>query len=117
MAILSFKSMRKLWSNARERTQGNEEEQGEDSSYPKSIELLLRDTARKHNPVLENVNILMIAPQDYEVCQSGRVLELHNRDLWIRPTDLSSFFLEHQIRSQESSPGEARARSDWQSAD
>ena len=31
----------------------------------------------------------MIAPENYDVRQSGRVLELQNRDLWIRPTDLS----------------------------
>ena len=42
---------------------------------------------------------------------------LHNRDLWIRPTDLSWHFPEHQRRSQEWSPDEMRARSDWQSAD
>ena len=35
----------------------------------------------------------MIALQDYEVRQSGRVLELQNKDLWIRPTDLSWNFL------------------------
>ena len=34
----------------------------------------------------------MIAPQDYGVRQSGRVLELQNRDLRIRPTDLSSHY-------------------------
>ena len=34
----------------------------------------------------------MIAPQDYDVRQSGRVLELQNRDLWIRPIDLSWHF-------------------------
>ena len=34
----------------------------------------------------------MIAPQDHEVRQSGRGLELQNRDLWIRPTDLSWHF-------------------------
>ena len=33
----------------------------------------------------------MIALQDY-VLQSGRVLELQNRDLWKRPTDLSWHF-------------------------
>ena len=59
---------------------------------PKSIEVLLRQTAQKDYPVLENVNNPMIAPQDYDVRQSGRVLELHNRDLWIRPTDLSWHF-------------------------
>ena len=34
----------------------------------------------------------MIAPQDYDVRQSGRGLELQNRDLWIRPTDLPWHF-------------------------
>ena len=38
--------MRKLWANTRERTQDNEKEQGEDSSYSKGIEVLLRETAR-----------------------------------------------------------------------
>ena len=51
---------------------------------PKSIEVLLRETARKSYPDPENVNNPMIAPQDYDVRQSGRVLELQNRDLWIR---------------------------------
>ena len=89
MTILPLKIMRKLWSNTRQRTQGNVEEQGEDSSYPKSIEVLLRETARKDYPVLGNVNNPMIAPPDYDVRQSGCVLELHNGDLWIRPTELS----------------------------
>ena len=31
----------------------------------------------------------MVAPQDYDVRQSGRVLELQNSDLWLRRTDLS----------------------------
>ena len=34
----------------------------------------------------------MIALQDNEVRQSGRVLEFQNKDLRIRPTDLSSHF-------------------------
>ena len=34
----------------------------------------------------------MVAPQDYDVRQSGRVLELQNSDLWLRPTDLSWHF-------------------------
>ena len=34
----------------------------------------------------------MIPPQGYDVRQSGRVLELQNRDLWIQPTDLSWHF-------------------------
>ena len=67
--------MRKLWSNTRERTQSKEKEQAEDCSYPKGIEIMLRETARKSYP--ENVDNPMIAPRDYEeVRQSGLVLEL-----------------------------------------
>ena len=77
--------MRKLWSNTRDCTQ----EQAEDSSYTKSIEVLMREADRKGYPDPENLDNLMIAPQNYDSRQSGRVLELQNRDLWIRPTDLS----------------------------
>ena len=31
-------------------------------------------------------------PPDYEIRQSGRVLEVQNRDLWLRPTDISWLF-------------------------
>ena len=103
MAILSWgkplgpRIMRKLWSNTRERRQGNEQDacstsQGEDSSYPKGIEVLLMGTARKGYPDTENVDNPKIALQDYDARQSGRVLELQNRGLWIRPTDLSWHF-------------------------
>ena len=34
----------------------------------------------------------MVAPQDYDVHQSVRVLELQNSDLRLRPTDLSWHF-------------------------
>ena len=62
--------------------------QNEDILYPKSVEVLLRETARKNcsNPE-SDVDDPMIAPENYDVPQSGRVLELQNRDLWIRPTD------------------------------
>ena len=83
--------MRKLWSNTRQRTQSKAKEQGEDSLYPKGTEVLLRERARKSYPDPENIDNPMIAPQDHGR-QSGRVLELHNRDLWIRPTDLSWHF-------------------------
>ena len=53
----------------------------------------MRRTAQKGYPDPENVDNPIIAPQDYDVRQSGRVLELQNRDLWIRPTDLSWHFL------------------------
>ena len=84
--------MRKLWSNLRERTQGNEKRQIEDSSHPKATEGLLKATARKNYPNSEDVDNPMLAPQDYDVRQSGRVLELPNRDLWLRPADFSWHF-------------------------
>ena len=93
MAILSCESRldpelrKKLWSNTCESIHNNQKERAEDNSYPKSIDIMLRETARKSYP--ENVDSPMIAPRDYEVRQSGRALELQNRDYWIRPTDLS----------------------------
>ena len=84
--------MRKLWSHIREQTQGDERRQGEDSSNPEAVEGLLRATARKNYPKSGNVDIRMIAPRDHDVRQSGLVLELQNRDLWIRPTDLPWHF-------------------------
>ena len=96
MAILSWRRKNHLdpvlGCNSRERTQGYEKGQGEDSSYPKGIEMLLRETARKGCPDPEYVDNPMFAPQDYDARQSGRVLELQHRDLWIRPTDLSWHF-------------------------
>ena len=98
MAIVQWRKppgpriVRNLWSNSREQTQGNEKRKGEDSSYPKGIEALLRETARKGYPDPEEVSNPMITPQDCDVRQSGRVLELQNKDLWIRPTDLSWHF-------------------------
>ena len=85
--------MRKLWSNTRERTQGNEKDdcstlQGEDSSYTKGIEVLM-ETARKDFPDKGDVDNPTIAPQDYDARQARRVLEFQSRDLWIRPTDLT----------------------------
>ena len=59
---------------------------------PNGSEALLRETARKGYPDPEEVNNPMIAPQDYDIRQSGRVLEHQNKDLWIRPTDLSWHF-------------------------
>ena len=54
----------------------------------------------------------MVAPQDLDVHQSVRVLELQNSDLWLRPTDLSwqfpilmtireESFKKHRSRSSE----------------
>ena len=73
--------MRNFWSNLREQTQGNEKRFVEDNSYCKAIEGLLTTTARKIHPETEDVDNPMIAPQDYDARQSGRVLELRNRSL------------------------------------
>ena len=76
MAILSWRKpfgpriLRKLWSNLREQTQGNEKRQVEDNSYCKAIEGLLRAMARKIHPEAEDVDNPMIARQDYDVRQS-----------------------------------------------
>ena len=43
-------------------------------------------------PDPKEVDNPMITPQHYYIRQSGRVLELQNKDLWIRPTDLSWHF-------------------------
>ena len=56
--------MRKLWSNTSERSQSKEEEQADDSSYPKGIEVMQRETARKSYPHPENIDNPMI-------CTSG----------------------------------------------
>ena len=50
---------------------------------------MLGETARKSYPDKENIRNPMIACLDCEVRQHGRALDLQNRDLWIRPTDLS----------------------------
>ena len=81
--------LRKLWSNLRQ--QGNEETETDDNSYLRGVESQLRAAAQRGYPNPENAQNPVIAPRDYDVRLSGRVLELQNRDLWIRPTDLDTF--------------------------
>ena len=69
--------MRKLWSNTRERTRGNEKRQGEDSSYPKALKDLQRATVRKNYAKSEKADNPMIAPSDYD----GRVLEGYDQQV------------------------------------
>ena len=81
-----------LWSNTRERTQSKEKEQAEDSSYPKGIEGMLREAARKSYP--EDVDTPTVVPKDYEARQSGRVLRAsEHRSL--DPTDRSILALSY----------------------
>ena len=78
-----------LWENSRKRTQGNEKRKGEDSSYPKGIEVLLSETAQQGFPDPEEVDNPMITPQDFDIRQSGtslgaptqRLLDTTNRSL------------------------------------
>ena len=84
--------MRKFWSNLCDQTDDNEEKQTEDNSRLRGSESQLRAAAQRGYPNPEDAEDPMIAPQDYDVRQSGRVLELQNRDLWIRPTELSWHF-------------------------
>ena len=58
-------------------------------SRERGFEGQLRAAAQRGYPNAEDAEDPMMAPPDYEVRQSGRILELQNRDLWLRPTDMS----------------------------
>ena len=87
--------MRKLWSNIakgqsanfREQVGDKKEKQTEDNSRERGVESPLKAVAQRGYP--EDTEDPMVAPQDYDIRQSGRVLEPQNRDLWLRPTDMS----------------------------
>ena len=96
--------MRKLWNNlipnhsvsireqiADFREQTDYRKITEDISRERGVEVQLRATSQLSYP--EEATDPMVAPQDYDVRQSGRVLELQNSDLWLRPPDLSWHFL------------------------
>ena len=111
MAILSWRKqvgtriMRKRWSNLtpgwsenlREHTADLPEQTGdkngkrtEDNSRERRVESQPRAAAQRGYP--EDATDTMVAPQDSDVHQSGSVLELQNRDLWLRPTSMSWHF-------------------------
>ena len=52
-------------------------EQTEDTSRERGVEIQLRATAQRCHP--EDATDPMMAPQDCDVRQSGRVLELQNK--------------------------------------
>ena len=62
----------------------------EDNSREKGVESQQRVAAQRCYP--EYATDPMVAPPDYHIRQSGRVVELQNRDLWLRPTDISWHF-------------------------
>ena len=62
----------------------------EDISRERGVEFKLRMAAQCC--FTEDATDPMVTLQDYDVRQSGRVLELQNSDLQLRPTDLSWHF-------------------------
>ena len=69
----------------------------EDISRERGVEIQLKAAAQRSYP--EDATDPMVAPQDYDIRQSGRILELQNRDLWLRPTDMSWQQLKHRLGS------------------
>ena len=118
MAILSWgkpvgsRIMRKLGSCLREQTDVKEEIQTEDNSRLRGVESQLRTAAQLGYPNPEDAEDPMIAPPHYDVRQPGRVLELQNRDLWLRPTDLS-WHLPILTTIREEPCKNSRARRQW----
>ena len=80
MAILSWKKpvdtriMGKLWSNTATGHSAISRERGFESQ--------LKAAAQRGYPTPQDTNDPMMAPPDYEIRQSGSVLELQSRDLW-----------------------------------
>ena len=62
----------------------------EDNSREKGVECQQRVAAQRGYP--EYATDPMVAPPDYDIRQSGSVVELQNRDFWLRPTDISWHF-------------------------
>ena len=100
--------MRKLWSNLKPNHSTNFREQSADlrerTNYPRGtgtedisrergIESQLKAAAQRAYRDQEDATDPTMAPQDFDVRQSGRVRELQNSDLWLRPTDVSWIFL------------------------
>ena len=85
--------MRKLRSQSadlREQTDDTIGKKTEDNSREKGVENQLRVAAQRGYP--EYATDPMVATPDYDIRQSGSVVELQNRDLWLRPTDMSWHF-------------------------
>ena len=76
----------------RERTDHPRLKKTEDISRERGIESQLRAAAQRAYRDQEDATDPMVAPQGYDVRQSGSVLELQNSDLWLRPKDLSWHF-------------------------
>ena len=98
--------MRKLWSSLKPKharifvknnriTRANrlpKRKRTKDIPRERGIEAQLRAAAQRANRDQEDATDPMVAPQDCDVHQSVRVLELQSSDLWLRPRDLSWHF-------------------------
>ena len=91
LLLYGYSLMEKAGQSAdlRERTLDKEEKQTEDNSRERGVEGQLRAPGRQGPPDQEDAEDPMVAPPDYEIRQSGSVLELQNRDLRLRPADMS----------------------------
>ena len=76
----------------RERTNYPRWKRTEEISRERRIKAQLRATAQRAHRDREDATDPMVAPQDYDVHQSVRVLELQNSDPWLRPTHRSWHF-------------------------
>ena len=119
--------MRKLWSNLtpdhsatlleqiadlREQTDDKKVKRTEDNSRERGVEIQPRAAAQRGYP--EDVTDPMVAPPDYCNRQSGRVLELQNSDLWLRPTDVSWHFpILMTIREEPFKNNRSRTSEKW----
>ena len=91
--------MRKLWSNLKPNHSMNFREQlaprgkrPDDISRERGIEAQLRAAAQRAYRDQEDATDPMVAPQDDDLHQAGRVLKFQTSDLWLRPTVLSWHF-------------------------
>ena len=74
----------------REQTDDKKGKNTEDHSREKRVESQLRVAARQGCP--EYATDPMVTPPNYDIRQSGSVVELQNKELWLRPTDMSWHF-------------------------
>ena len=99
MAILSRRkppgprNMRKFWSNSRvHEYKATIKDEVRTALTPKVLKSWWGRRLKRGVQTQENDDNPMIAPQDYDVRQSGRGLKLQHRDLYLRPTYLSWHF-------------------------
>ena len=85
-------NFREQAADLRERTDYSRGERTEDISRERGIESQLSPPAYRDH---EDATDPMVAPQDYDVRQSGSVLELQDSYHWLRPTNRSVLALSY----------------------